>query len=85
MTRPRTVGVSLTPEAREALNDLVVDVITATQMRVSQSDALRVAALSARAHPTELRKHLASVLGTDETALIDYKINRDQERKHGEA
>jgi hypothetical protein len=54
MARPRTVGVSVTPEARDALNDLVVQVITASQGRVTQSDALRVAArVMARAVATD--------------------------------
>jgi len=65
MPRPRTVGVSVTPEARQALNDLVVEVITATRERVSQSDALRIAARVVARHPDELAADLVALGKTD--------------------
>jgi hypothetical protein len=53
--RPRTVGVSLTVEAREALNQLATTVVLATGNRkITQSDAVRVAALLAEGHKDEL-------------------------------
>jgi hypothetical protein len=53
--RPRTVGVSLTVEARDALNQLATTVVLATGNRkITQSDAVRVAALLAERHKDEI-------------------------------
>lgn len=69
MARPRTVGVSVTPEARDALNDLVVQVITVTRGRVTQSDALRVAARlladMAATDPRKVAEAATATLGED--------------------
>ena len=65
MARARTVGVSVTPEARAALNDLVVEVITATRERVSQSDALRIEARVVARHTDELPADLVAIGGND--------------------
>jgi hypothetical protein len=58
--------VSLTPEAREALNELATAVVMATGNRkVTQSDALRVAALLAKRHPDELADLYAQLTPPD--------------------
>ena len=58
MTRPRTVGISVTPEARQALRTLAGIASGVAEHPVSMSDALIAAVPVVRAHPDELRTEL---------------------------
>lgn len=54
MPRSRTVPVSITPEAREALRELAVEATIASRSRVTMSDALVMALPVVKAHRDEL-------------------------------
>jgi hypothetical protein len=63
MAKPRTVGVSITPEARTALRTLAAFASGATERPVNMSDALVAAVPVVREHPDELRAALAVTEG----------------------
>jgi hypothetical protein len=60
MAKSRTVGVSVTPEARHALRTLAGLAAGVTEQPVSMSDALVAAVPVIREHPDEYRAALES-------------------------
>lgn len=66
MARPRTIGVSITPEARQALRTLAALASGVAERPVNMSDALVAALPVARAHPDDYRAALAVTERTDQ-------------------
>lgn len=60
MSKPRTVGVSITPAARQALRTLAGLASGAAERPVSMSDALVAVVAVVRAHPDEYRVAIAA-------------------------
>lgn len=60
MPRPRTVGVSITPEARQALRTLAALASGAAERPISMSDALVAVLPVAREHLDTYRAALAA-------------------------
>lgn len=65
MPRGSYVGVSLTPEGRQALRVLTGLASGAAERPVSASDTLTAVLVVIRAHPDELRAALAAPEGKD--------------------
>ena len=64
----RTVGVSITPEARSALRTLAGLASGAAERPVSMSNALIAALAVVRSHPAELRDALSTLRRNPTTA-----------------
>lgn len=64
MAKPRTVGVSITPEARQALRTLAGLASGAAERPVNMSDALVAVLPVVRAHTDEYREAIGT--GQDE-------------------
>jgi len=60
MTRPRTVGISVTPEARQVLRTLAGIASGLAEEPVSMSDALAAVLPVIRAHPSDYRAALTA-------------------------